>query len=226
MSTMTPDNLSAQDSLADLVEELTARLKGGEAVDLEGFVAAHPSQASELRRLYPALRLLADVSRSGDSPFPPAESDAEGSALGELGDFRLLREVGRGGMGVVYEAEQISLGRRVALKGLPFAATMDSRQLQRFVNEARAAASLEHPHIVPVYGVGCERAVHFYAMKFIDGRTLAESIAERRASAAGTASAEPSSGSTPSSPVSPSAETVLAAKPTTEPMLPSGAYFR
>jgi serine/threonine protein kinase/formylglycine-generating enzyme required for sulfatase activity len=93
-----------------------------------------------------------------------------------LGDFRILREVGRGGMGVVYEAEQISLGRRVALKVLPLAATMDPRHLQRFHNEARAAASLHHPHIVPVYAVGQERGVHFYAMQFIDGRTLAQVV--------------------------------------------------
>jgi len=76
-------------------------------------------------------------------------------------------------MGIVYEAEQISLSRRVALKVLPFAATMDPRHLHRFQNEARAAANLEHPHIVPVYGVGCERGVHYYAMKFIDGQSLA-----------------------------------------------------
>src|SRR5262249_33951610 len=131
-----------------------------------------------------------------------------------LGDFRLIREVGRGGMGVVYEAEQLSLGRRGALKGLPFAATIGPRHPQRFRNHARAAASLEHPHIVPIYGVGCERAVHFYAMKFIDGRTLAESIAERRAGTAVVGSAEPSGGPTSSSPVSPATETVLAAKPT------------
>jgi serine/threonine protein kinase len=98
----------------------------------------------------------------------------------QLGDFRILRELGRGGMGVVYEAEQMSLGRRVALKVLPFAATMDSRYLQRFQNEARAAASLEHPHIVPVYGVGCERAVHYYAMKFIKGQSLAAIIEAQR----------------------------------------------
>jgi WD40 repeat protein/serine/threonine protein kinase len=89
-----------------------------------------------------------------------------------LGDFRIVREVGRGGMGVVYEAEQISLRRRVALKVLPFAATMDPRHLQRFHNEARAAACLHHPLIVPVYAVGCERGVHYYAMQFIDGQSL------------------------------------------------------
>ena len=98
---------------------------------------------------------------------------------GVLGDFRIIRQVGHGGMGVVYEAEQISLGRRVALKVLPFAATMHSKQLQRFHNEARAAASLHHEHIVPVYAVGCERGVHYYAMQFIDGHTLADMITVR-----------------------------------------------
>jgi serine/threonine protein kinase len=90
-----------------------------------------------------------------------------------LGDFRLLREVGRGGMGIVYEAEQVSLGRRVALKVLPLAAGMDSRQLQRFKNEAQAAALLHHPNVVPVYAVGCERETYYYAMQFIEGPSLA-----------------------------------------------------
>ena len=85
----------------------------------------------------------------------------DGLDTGEpLGDFRLIRETGRGGMGVVYEAEQRSLGRRVAVKILPFAATLDRRQLARFQNEARAAALLDHPNIVPVYYVGCDRGVH------------------------------------------------------------------
>jgi len=154
----------------DLVERLTQRMQAGEPVDIETFLAEHAKHAEEVRRLLPALALLVDLSGSGD------QSDAGESVLGRLGDFRILREVGRGGMGVVYEAEQISLNRRVALKVLPFAATMDPRQLQRFHNEARAAASLEHPHIVPVYGVGCDRGVHYYAMKFIDGVTLADVI--------------------------------------------------
>ena len=77
-----------------------------------------------------------------------------------------------GGMGIVYEAIQLSLGRRVALKVLPLAATFDAKQLQRFRQEAQAAAQLHHTNIVPVYGVGCERGIHFYAMQLIDGQSL------------------------------------------------------
>jgi serine/threonine protein kinase len=97
-----------------------------------------------------------------------------------LGDFRILMEVGRGGMGVVFEAEQVSLGRRVALKLLSAAAVGSPTAVQRFHNEARAAAGLDHPHVVKVFGVGCERGVHYIAMQFIDGRTLADLIRDRR----------------------------------------------
>jgi hypothetical protein len=172
---------TAAAELAELVERLTARVKVGEVVDLDELVRDHPAHADQLRRLLPAMKMLADLSaapeagsgRMADGGLPLADP---------LGDFRLIREVGRGGMGVVYEAEQLSLGRRVALKVLPFAATMDPKQLQRFRNEAKAAASLHHEHIVPVYGVGCERGVHYYAMQFIDGTTLADVISVRRAS--------------------------------------------
>ena len=97
-----------------------------------------------------------------------------------LGDFQIVRELARGGMGIVYEAVQLSLGRPVALKVLPFAATVDSRQLQRFRIEAQAAALLHHTHIVPIYAVGCERGVHFYAMQLIDGQSLAVVITQLR----------------------------------------------
>ena len=110
----------------------------------------------------------------------PPSPEHHGPGTGTLGDYRIVREVGRGGMGVVYEAVQLSLNRRVALKVLPFAAVADERQLQRFRVEAQAAALLHHTNIVPVYAVGCERGVHYYAMQFIEGETLARVIDELR----------------------------------------------
>jgi serine/threonine protein kinase/Flp pilus assembly protein TadD len=169
---------SADLLFAELVEELTAKFQAGEPVDVEAFLAQHPEQAERLRPLLPALQMLGALSEAGAS-FPPGDPDQAASA-GTLGDFRIVRELGRGGMGVVYEAEQVSLGRRVALKVLPLAATMDPRRLQRFHNEARAAACLHHTNIVPVFAVGCERGVHFYAMQLIEGVTLASVIHDLR----------------------------------------------
>src|SRR5688572_5566939 len=122
---------------------------------VEEFAARHRDVADDLRRILPALAVLGSSDSATDLNGAPAE-------FGTLGDFRLIREVGRGGMGIVYEAEQISLNRNVALKVLPFAATMDPRQLQRFRHEAQAAAMLHHKNVVPVFGVGCERGVHYY----------------------------------------------------------------
>jgi WD40 repeat protein/serine/threonine protein kinase len=169
---------SGDQALGVLVDELTARLQAGGPVDLEAYVRDYPQFAEQLRRLLPALHMLADLGRSavvGSAPVRPA-ADFPDEVVGTLGDFRIVREVGRGGMGVVYEAEQISLGRRVALKVLPFAAALDPKHLQRFKNEAQAAGHLQHQNIVPVHGVGCARGVHYYAMQFIDGQTLAAVI--------------------------------------------------
>jgi serine/threonine protein kinase len=101
-----------------------------------------------------------------------------GSAPPRFNDFRILRKVGHGGMGVVYEAEQLSLKRRVALKVLPGWAALDPRRLQRFKTEAQAAARGSHEHIVHVYGVGCESGVHYYTMELIEGSSLADIIQE------------------------------------------------
>lgn len=136
--------------------------------------------AGPLRQLYQSTGAFGDVRPAGPNKATPPRATPSGTTTsletGVLGDFRLIREVGRGGMGVVYEAEQISLGRRVALKVLPFAAALDGKQLIRFKNEALAAAQLDHPSIVDVFGVGCERGVHFYAMRFVEGQNLAEVI--------------------------------------------------
>src|SRR5262245_7782848 len=169
---------SADPAFDLLVDDLIARLQAGEAPDWLALAREHPEYVGRLRSMAQALEALGDLSRSGDSALSGVASllGAEDFVPGVLGDFRLLREVGRGGMGVVYEAEQVSLNRPVALKALPLAATMNPRQLERFRHEARAAALLHHPHIVPVYGVGCERGVHYYAMQLIEGCSLAAVI--------------------------------------------------
>src|SRR5207253_4453916 len=93
-------------------------------------------------------------------------------------EYRILREVGRGGMGIVYEAVQESLGRHVALKVLSSHALLPSTHLERFRREARAAARLHHTNIVPVFGVGEHEGVHYYAMQFIAGQGLDEVLKE------------------------------------------------
>src|ERR1043166_2967531 len=166
---LTREDLTLDALVAGVVDDFRERQKRGEKPDVEDYAARHPDAAVLLRKVLATFQLL-----DGSLPNEPTTEHAPLS--GTLGDFRLIREVGRGGMGIVYEAEQISLGRRVALKVLPFAATLDPRQLQRFHNEARAAASLRHEHIVPVFAVGQERGVHFFAMQFIDGQTMADLI--------------------------------------------------
>jgi serine/threonine protein kinase/tetratricopeptide (TPR) repeat protein len=176
MNDLTARDESALEALAArLADEYAERLARGEQPCAEEYVQRYPDHADVIRNLFASLRLLR---QSGGSP--PGRAAGELQAECPLGDFRLVREVGRGGMGVVYEAVQLSLGRRVALKVLPFAAALDAQQLQRFRNEAHAAAQLQHPHIVPVYAVGCERGVHYYAMQFVEGQTLAALIGQLR----------------------------------------------
>ncbi|HEY7313996.1 MAG TPA: tetratricopeptide repeat protein [Gemmataceae bacterium] len=167
------ENVSLESLVAGVADEFMERQRKGERPNVEEYAARHPEAAALLRKVLTALEVVG-LSLPGSAALPNDELS------GVLGDFRLLREVGRGGMGIVYEAEQISLRRRVALKVLPFAATMDPRHLQRFHNEAQAAACLHHTNIVPVFFVGCERGVHFYAMQFIDGQPLSDLIRQLR----------------------------------------------
>src|SRR5271168_2421488 len=109
-----------------------------------------------------------------------AASTGGGAASSRLGEYRLLREIGRGGMGVVYEAEQEALGRHVALKVLPFQARTNPIYLQRFRREARSAARLHHTNIVPVFDVGECDGTCYYAMQLIQGQGLDEVLAQLR----------------------------------------------
>ncbi len=177
-------NYQQTESLHELVDRVTDCLQRGQSVEVAALLAAHPEHADQIRLIMPAIQVLADLHGSSRETNGQAVVTAQPELTnGMLGDFRIVCEIGRGGMGVVYEARQISLDRRVALKVLPFAGVLDPRQLQRFNNEARAAAGLHHPNIVPVYAVGCERGVHYFAMQYIDGRTLADVIREFRPAA-------------------------------------------
>ena len=173
-----------QHVLDELLAEISEKLHAGQVIDLEEYTTQFPQLAGRIQRLLPAMQAMADLGCASHDGGHPAlgRGDPAVPSPGMLGDFRILREIGRGGMGVVYEAEQISIGRHVALKVLPFAAILDPRQLNRFQNEARAAGTLDHPHIVPVYSVGTDRGVHYYAMPLIHGQSLAELIAGLRES--------------------------------------------
>jgi serine phosphatase RsbU (regulator of sigma subunit)/serine/threonine protein kinase len=163
------------------LEEYAAAVEAGQAPDRDAFQARHPEIAAILGECLDGLEWIRAAVPGPSAAAPTRDPAVAGVEPGTpLGDFQIIREIGRGGMGVVYEAEQVSLGRRVALKVLPLAAALDPRQLQRFHNEARAAAGLHHTNIVPVYAVGQERGVHYYAMQLIEGQTLAARIGALR----------------------------------------------
>jgi hypothetical protein len=156
-----------------LAEEFIARRRG-EKPSLSEYSEKYPELARDIRELFPALVMMEEL---GDAPQDSTGPHAGGvPAVKQLGDYRVLREVGRGGIGVVYEADQESLGRRVALKVLPPHALNDAQHVVRFEREARAAARLHHTNIVPVYGVGQHDGTH----ATVGGRPAARTAAAAR----------------------------------------------
>ncbi len=149
-----------RDPLDELAEEFVARFRRGERPSVSEFAARRPELSDRIRRLFPTLVLMERAAPEPDGP-----------ALERLGEYRLVRELGRGGMGVVLEAVQESLGRRVALKVLP-ADRCRGVWVERFRREAQAAAQLHHTNIVPVFGIGQHGDTHFYVMQYIDGHGL------------------------------------------------------
>jgi formylglycine-generating enzyme required for sulfatase activity len=156
--------------LNQLADEFAARHRAGERPRVEEYCDRHPDLAADIRSLFPA---LVELERAkADAGADLAVEAAAAPPVTDLGDFRLLREVGRGGMGVVYEAEQVSLGRRVAIKVLPATLFRDPVKRRRFEREARAAARLHHTNIVPVHGFGEHDGTPYYVMQFIPGLGL------------------------------------------------------
>jgi hypothetical protein len=170
-----------QERLSQLLDEYLQSLEDGQPLDHTELIDENSSLGRALGvYLHDIDALHAGLVPDGAAIESATGLSADGAATKQLGDFRLIREIGRGGMGVVYEAQQISLDRRVALKILPFAALLDEKQIARFRVEARAAAQLQHSHIVPVYAIGCERGVHYYAMQLINGQPLDRAIDQLR----------------------------------------------
>jgi serine/threonine protein kinase len=179
------DVSSSSDSECDPVEaladELLERVRRGERPALTEYIQKYPQWADRIRKVLPAVVVMEGVrpkTDEGNGAVDGAERDAEKICLDRLGDYRILRELGHGGMGIVYEADQESLGRHVALKVLPAHALLDPKHLQRFRREAKAAARLHHTNIVPVFGVGEQDGLHYYVMQFIQGLALDEVLAE------------------------------------------------
>src|SRR6516165_7669670 len=175
-------NISSADygRFEELAEEFAARFRRGERPSLQEYIDRCPDLADEIRELFPALVEVERIKEDQSERPGAAETAAALPPLGQVGDYRVLREVGRGGMGVVYEAEQVSLGRRVALKVLPRQVSSDLKTLARFRREARSAAQLHHTNIVPVFEVGKDGEVSYYAMQFIQGQGLDTVIDELR----------------------------------------------
>jgi serine/threonine protein kinase len=165
--------------LDQIAEEFAERFRRGERPALDEYTQRYPELAAEIRELFPAM-VQVECVEPAVADADDAGRKADGVSLRQIGDYRILREIGRGGMGVVYEAEQSSLGRRVALKVLPLRTGADTRSLERFKREARAAAKLHHTNIVPVFDVGEDGQVCFYAMQYIQGQGLDQVIAELR----------------------------------------------
>ena len=175
------DSLSpkVQQRLVEVLERYLDDLEHGLSPNAEDLVRQYPDLAEPLRAYLNSLDFLHEATVQLRSSGQARSVDTDFSKK-QLGDYMIIREIGRGGMGVVYEAKQISLDRKVALKVLPFAAVLDRKQIARFYNEAQAAAHLNHPNIVPVYSVGCERGVHYYAMQYIEGQALDVAIRQLR----------------------------------------------
>jgi serine/threonine protein kinase/WD40 repeat protein/Tfp pilus assembly protein PilF len=168
---------SERNPIDALAEEFTQRYRRGERPALSEYTRKYPELAEEIREVFPALVAMEQLK--------PAASDVGTTAAGGclpacIGDYRLLREIGRGGMGMVYEAEQVSLARRVALKVFPATGLTNPTYRERFRREAKAAAHLHHTNIVPVFGVGETCGVHYYAMQFIHGEGMDKVLADLR----------------------------------------------
>lgn len=159
-------------TLEAILDEYLQDLADGKSPDQQGYLERYPALADALRGVFKTLDFVEATSRTmGASNLEPGR---------QLGDYRIVREVGRGGMGVVYEAVQAPLNRRVALKVLPAGAMLSETAAERFSREAATAGRLHHTNIVPVYAVGEDQGISFFVMQYIEGHSLSEHLQTMR----------------------------------------------
>jgi serine/threonine protein kinase len=168
---------SSSGLVLELAEEFLDRYRNGERPPLKEYTDRYPELAAEINEVFPAMAMMERIAVADESLTVPVRKTPPPSLPGhpglqQLGDYRIIREIGHGGMGVVYEAEQLSLGRHVALKVLPHKSLSSEKTKKRFEREARAAAKLHHTNIVPVFGSGEQEGTPYYVMQFIQGTGL------------------------------------------------------
>ncbi|TWT80441.1 Serine/threonine-protein kinase PknH [Planctomycetes bacterium CA13] len=162
------DTYSTVDILAS---DFVARYRSGDRPTVEEYASRHPDLSEPIRRVFP-LVLSVEKVKVDQQVEHDGSATLAGRVFERLGDFRLEREIGRGGMGIVYEAEQESLGRRVAIKVLPKQSLLDDNALQSFEREASTAAAMHHSNIVPIFGTGQCDGTHYLVMQLIRGESL------------------------------------------------------
>lgn len=185
-TTQPGDESRFDDDTIDLVDvlaaDLLARHREGERPTVEEYAKRHPEIADAIRHYFPLI-LSVERLKLVEQTTPTGTVTLAGKQLDRLGDFRIVGEIGRGGMGIVFEAVQESLARHVAVKVLPQQMLIDEKALDRFRREAKTAARLHHPNIVPVLGTGSREGTHYLVMQLVEGESLdqwIESTVEHR----------------------------------------------
>ncbi len=161
-----------QQILDQIAEEFSDAIRCGDNPAIAAFLEKYPDHSDQLPSLLASIAMIEGLKQATDRST--ATINHQPLPVTQLDDYRLIREIGRGGMGVVFEAMDQSLHRRVAIKVLPHSLVSDPRNLDRFRREAKAAARLRHPNIVSVFGVGQAGEYHYYVMDYIDGLNLRE----------------------------------------------------
>ncbi len=164
-----------RDPLEKLAEKFLAELRAGKETSIEDFQQRYPKQAAAIEALFPTLLMMEDLKPDMRRLRDSADTLLDRNVT-QLGDFRIIRKIGFGGMGIVYEAQQQSLDRPVAIKVFAPTLLSSARQVRRFKREAKAAGTLHHSNIVQVLGVGEQWGIHYYIMQLIDGQSLDQII--------------------------------------------------